>query len=129
MGCLYQIILLPFQVMLIVWNFTLITIKVLFELIIKFYLYCIKSIPELIKGISSLSSKKKNNYNYNKNTTNRVVSTNNKKTNIKESQFDKEAKLWGLTEEDKRIAKEERLSPSDYIEAEERDNDELIDDD
>ena len=47
----------------------------------------------------------------------------------KASSFDKEAKLWRLTEEDKRIAKEERLSPADYIEAEERDNDDLIDDD
>ena len=35
----------------------------------------------------------------------------------------------GVTKEDKRIAKEERLSPADYIEAEERDNDDLIDDD
>ena len=117
MGCLYQLIILPFQVMFLAWNFTITTIKVIFELTIKFYLYCIKNISELIKDTSSLSSKKKNNNNY------------NKKTIIKESQFDKEAKLWELTKEDKRIAKEERLSPADYIEAEERDNDDLIDDD
>jgi hypothetical protein len=46
----------------------------------------------------------------------------------KEEQFDKEAELWGLSEEDKRIAKEERMSPADFIEAEERDDDELITD-
>ena len=42
--------------------------------------------------------------------------------------FDKEAKLWGLSEEDKRIAKEERMTPADFVEAEERDDDELITD-
>ena len=42
-----------------------------------------------------------------------------------ESEFDRESKLWGLSEEDKRIAKEERMSPADYIEAEEYDDDNL----
>lgn len=43
-----------------------------------------------------------------------------------DEKFEKEAKLWGLTEADKKRAKEERMSPSDFIEAEERDDDELI---
>ena len=42
-----------------------------------------------------------------------------------ESEFEREAKKWGLSKEDKRIAKEERMSPADYIEAEEYDDDNL----
>lgn len=45
-----------------------------------------------------------------------------------DEKFEKEAKLWSLSEEDKRIAKEERMSPADFIEAEERDDDELVTD-
>lgn len=48
-----------------------------------------------------------------------------KKDYAKKTEFDKEADLWGLSEEDRRIAKEERMSPADYIEAEERDDDVL----
>lgn len=50
------------------------------------------------------------------------------KRNYKDEEFDKEAELWGLSEEDKRITKEERMTPADFIEAEERDDDELITD-
>lgn len=45
-----------------------------------------------------------------------------------DNEFEREAKLWGLSEEDKRIAKQERMSPADFIEAEERDDDELYTD-
>ena len=44
----------------------------------------------------------------------------------REEQFDREAELWGLSEEDKRIAKEERMTPAEFVEAEEYDDDELI---
>ena len=44
-------------------------------------------------------------------------------------EYDKENDIWHLTEEDKRIAKEERMSHADYIEAEERDDDNLDNDD
>jgi hypothetical protein len=53
----------------------------------------------------------------------------NKKSSWKDEQFDREANLWGLSKNDRRIAKQERMSPADYIEAEERDDDDLIDDD
>jgi len=43
----------------------------------------------------------------------------------KDNYFDKEAKLYNMSKEDKKIAKEERMSPSDYIEAEENDDDNL----
>lgn len=45
------------------------------------------------------------------------------KRNYKDEKFDKEAELWGLSEENKKIAKEERMSPADFVEAEERDDD------
>ena len=34
-----------------------------------------------------------------------------------DNEFEREAKLWGLSEEDKRIAKQERMSPADFIAA------------
>lgn len=37
--------------------------------------------------------------------------------------------MWGLSKEDKRIARQERMSDTDYIEAEERDDDNLDYDD
>ena len=51
---------------------------------------------------------------------------NNKCTSYKEVKFNKEADLWGLSKEDRRIAKEERMTPAEYIEAEEYDDDELL---
>lgn len=43
--------------------------------------------------------------------------------------FNREANLWGLSNEDKRIARQERMSPADYTEAEENDDDDLDYDD
>ena len=43
-------------------------------------------------------------------------------------EYDKENNIWHLSEEDKRIAKEERMTYADYIEAEERDDDNLDND-
>ena len=37
--------------------------------------------------------------------------------------------IWGLSKEDRRIARQERMSDADYIEAEERDDDNLDYDD
>ena len=45
-----------------------------------------------------------------------------------EEKFEREADLWGLSEEDRRIAKEERMTPAEFIEAEEYDDDELLKD-
>ena len=63
---------------------------------------------------------------------NNRMDTNKKKAPKKKSffgsLFDREADLWGLSREDRRIAREERMSPADYVEAEERDDDELLDD-
>ncbi len=43
--------------------------------------------------------------------------------------YDENNNEWGLSKEDKKIAKEERMSDADYIEAEERDDDNLDYDD
>ena len=51
-----------------------------------------------------------------------------KQLSWEEEEFEREADLWGLSKEDRRIAKEERMSPAEFIEAEERDDDELFTD-
>lgn len=53
---------------------------------------------------------------------------NKNKKSWKEEEFNKQTDLWGLSEEDRRIAKQERMSPADYVGAEEYD-DELLKDD
>lgn len=85
----------------------------------------------IIQVVYNIFSKNKIHYDYPKLSNIKVKDSKIKKAprkNYKEEQFDKEAELWGLPEEDKRIAKEERMSPADFIEAEERDDDELITD-
>lgn len=57
-----------------------------------------------------------------------IYTKNKKCVSWDEEQFEKEAELWGLSKNDKRIAKEERMNPADFIEAEERNDDELITD-
>lgn len=51
-----------------------------------------------------------------------------KKVSWKEEEFEREAKLWGLSEEDKQIAKAEGFTPADFVEAEER-MDDILDTD
>ena len=82
----------------------------------------------LFQVIYNIFSKKKIHINFTESSFKKTNVKSNKgvKRNYKDEEFDKEAKLWGLSEEDKRIAKEERMSPADFIEAEERDDDELI---
>ena len=84
----------------------------------------------IIQVVYNIFSKNKIHYDYPKLSNIKVKDSKIKKErkNYKEEQFDKEAKLWGLSEEDKRIAKEDIMSPADFIEAEERDDDELITD-
>ena len=47
---------------------------------------------------------------------------------VRDKEFEREAKLWGLSEEDRRITKEEKMTPAEFIEAEEYDDDELLKD-
>jgi len=51
-----------------------------------------------------------------------------REASYEETKFNEEADLWGLSKEDRRMAKEEGMTPADFIEAEERDDDELVDD-
>ena len=84
----------------------------------------------LFQTINNIFSKKKIHINFPESSFKKTNVKLNKvvKRNYKDEEFDKKAKLWGLTEEDKRIAKEERMSPADFVEGEERDDDELITD-
>lgn len=83
----------------------------------------------LFQVIYNIFSKKKIHINFPGSSFKKTNVKSNKvvKRNYKDEEFDKESELWGLSEEDKIIAKEERMSPADFIEAEERD-DELITD-
>lgn len=83
--------------------------------------------------ISLFTGATKSNYNntYSKgysNKTNKSKASKRDKVSWKEEEFEREADLWGLSKEDRGIAKEERMSPADFIEAEERDDDELFTD-
>lgn len=98
--------------------------------VIMFFVWCIQGIINFIIFLFSLFSKKGSSRYVHFNL--RVPSNNisNKKKKYQEkSGFDKEADLWGLSKEDRIIAKEERMSPAEYVEAEERDNDDLDTDD
>ena len=46
-----------------------------------------------------------------------------------EEEFEKEARKYNLSKRDREIAKKERMTPAEYIEAEERDDDNLDYDD
>jgi hypothetical protein len=47
----------------------------------------------------------------------------------KSNNYTRNNNIWGLSKEDKRIARQERMTEADYIEAEERDDDNLDFDD
>lgn len=134
MGCIYYFFTWPLYFMyytLIVMAYTLYYSVIICYHIIMFFIKLIVIIYEI-----SFHNKGQRNYKYNYNTTsknNNVFTTTNKanesqNTSWQEDVFEKEADLWGLSKEDRRIAKEERMSPADFIEAEERDDDELFTD-
>ncbi len=90
--------------------------------------WSIQIIVNFFKFIVSLFSKKKNNTKYIKLFSIKDFRNNSfykNKDNYSQSDFDMEADLWGLAEEDRKIAKRERMSPADFVEAEERNNDVL----
>ena len=123
---LVYMLLIPFQIMLYLTYFMV--------MIIFYGIMGLISLIRIVWDIISILFKRKivNKYNvYEEKIT--KPGTNNKKiidvTDYEEiDEFERDAKLWNLSEEDKRIAKEERMSPADFIEAEERDDDELITD-
>lgn len=124
---MYYMLKLTFYLMVITFYFCFIFGKIIFSLFLMLFqlvynkfghgkIYFNYPDFKIINPFHKKSSSKKS------------FSTNSTKKNNFESSFDREAKLWGLSEEDKRIAKEERMSPADYVEAEERDDDELVTD-
>ena len=101
MGCIIEFFLIPLHILCYMLGIVALLFKSLFELII---------------GLLNIG-----------NTNLKKITPKQKKKDI--SQFDKESELWSLSNEDKRIAKEERMTPADYIEAEERNDDNLDTDD
>lgn len=69
----------------------------------------------------------KQNTNIDNNDSTKLTNLSKEKT-WNEVEFEKEAALWGLSKEERRIAKEERMTPAEFIEAEERTDDELLTD-
>lgn len=132
MGCLYYLIVWPLYFYYYLFKFFIYAIYYTF--LISYYacVFVFRLIINIIAMIIGFTSSNNQN-NYNSHTT--YYNTSNKKNkkikeaSWKEKNFEKESKLWGLSNEDKRIAKQERMSPADYIEAEEYDDDELLKDD
>lgn len=124
MVCLYYFFMWPFYLMYYIVIASIYVIYYGFEIL----MYIVRRIIDLFaiifgKNITRINYKKSNK-NYSKN----VNKKRNKDISWKEAKFEEEADLWGLSKEDRRIAKEERMSPSDFVEAEERDDDELFTD-
>lgn len=114
MGCftsLLQLMFLPFILVFYAWK----TIILVFWEIFKF----------IISSLSGLAMNSSYHYYSKSYNSNKKA---NKNTNYRDMKFDKEADLWGLSESDRRIAKQERMSSADFVEAEERDDDELVTD-
>lgn len=96
---------------------------------IMFFAWCIQGIINFIMFIFSLFSKKGGPRYVHFNLRDSSNNISNKKKKYQKDDFDREADLWGLSKEDRRITKEERMSPAEYVEAEERDDDNLDTDD
>lgn len=74
------------------------------------------------EAINFITGKSLNNI---KNTNYHIEPKKTFKKKNKTYEYDKNNNIWRLTEEEKRIAKEEKMTPAEYIEAEERDDDNL----
>ncbi len=108
-----------FLINIFIWMIKIMFYCVLFVFYLMYYIcYLVVSLIISMITCKKAGAPKKFNVNFN----------NNKKTSWKEDEFEKEANILGLSKEDKRIAKEEGMNPSDYIEAEENDDDELDED-
>ncbi len=121
-----RLIFLPFTLM--TWMFKF--MGYFMYAMIMCLVWFIQIIINIVKFIVSLFSKKNYRPRYVKLSSINDFKDSNKKIMCEKkygekSKFDEEADLWGLSEDDIRIAKEERMSPADYVEAEERDDDVL----
>lgn len=124
-----KLIFLPFTIM----GYMITFIGYFLYAMIVCMVWCVQIIINFIKFFLSLFSKKNYSPRYVKLSSLNSLKNNSSKKDVGKkyneiSNFDREADLWGLSKEDKKLAKEERMSPADYIEAEERDDD-LLDTD
>lgn len=115
MGSFLYILFFPFIFMgwlgYMMFRFMFELIIVLFKGVFYLLKFIFVGVSDGIGTVSTISNKRKK--------------QKKNKVSYKDEEFDREADLWGLSNEDRRIAKEERMSPADYIEAEERDDDVL----
>lgn len=112
-----------FLINIFIWMIKIMLYCMLFILYLMYYI-CYLVVSLIISMITGkrVGNPKKFNVNF------ESKRNNNKKASWKEDDFEKEANILGLSKEDKRIAREEGMSPLDYIEAEENDDDELDED-
>lgn len=121
-----KLIFLPFTLMAYMFKF----MGYFLYAIIICFVWAVQFTIKIIKFIIYLFSKKNYRPRYVKISSindfkNNDMKNNEQKKINEESYFDREADLWGLSNEDRRIAKEERMTPADFIEAEERADDVL----
>jgi len=139
MGCLYYFFTWPLYFMY--YTFIVMFYMLYYSVIICYHIFrlIVSLIIEIFAIIKAIIGKNNQKKYYSKPEENnelffQEISPLNIKTKSKEKiswreeEFEREANLWGLSKEDRRIAKEERMSPADFIEAEERDDDELFTD-
>lgn len=128
MKYLYYLLILPFYLIAIIFT-------TIFYIFIHFILAIINGIITLIESIFFIKTKKQS---PNEENIIEIINTPPKKhshkkkyinPSWKEAEFNKQADLWNLSPYERKIAKQERMSPTDYIEAEERDDDNLDIDD
>ena len=117
MGCIFYFFAWPFYLMYYMF-------RIAFEIIKLIVIFVVKIIA-LFKETSKSNYSGTYNTGYS-HTKNGSKAKKNQKISWQDEEFKREADLWGLSQEDRRIAKEERMSPADFIEAEERDDDELF---
>lgn len=130
-GCL-AIICYPFIGLFCFWLMILAIFWEIIKVAVKTIIWIISFIFVLIFQMifkNNTSYEFDNGYNWSKehNTKKKTVKKYKNKS-YKDLEFDEDADLWGLSGEDRKLAKEERMSPADFIEAEERDDDELVTD-
>ena len=129
MGCVVYFFMIPFYLLYYIFYFSFIIFILIIWMFKVFIMGILWILSFIIKPIGNSKFYQEYRNNYYKVPGKMVKMKSNKKKESRDLEFDKESSLWGLSSSDKRIAKEERMSPADFIEAEERDDDNLDTDD
>lgn len=127
MGCIFYFFTWPLYLMYYMLKYMFKLVMAMVELMVIIIVWIISLFTGATKSNYSNTYSEDYSKDYS-NKTNKSKVSKKQKVSWKEEEFEREADLWGLSKEDRRIAKEERMSPADFIEAEERDDDELFTD-